>query len=77
MAAGGGRIPRPEVVLGPPSLQLSYGTNPGRMLDEGLPGSKLIALIVACTVILSLVLHGMTANPLAGWIAAKDREFRS
>ena len=47
------------------------------VLDEGLPGSKLIALIVACTVILSLVLHGMTANPLAGWIAAKDREFRS
>jgi len=42
------------------------------VLDEGLPGSKLIALVVACTVILSLVVHGMTANPLAGWIAGKE-----
>ncbi|MDX1405094.1 MAG: cation:proton antiporter [Woeseiaceae bacterium] len=42
------------------------------VLDEGLPESKLIALIVASTVILSLVLHGMTANPLAGWIAREE-----
>lgn len=44
------------------------------VLDEGLPGSKLIALVVACTVILSLVLHGMTANPLAGWIARREND---
>jgi len=43
------------------------------VMDEGLPGAKLIALVVACTVILSLVLHGMTANPLAAWIAGKER----
>jgi NhaP-type Na+/H+ or K+/H+ antiporter len=41
------------------------------VLDEGLPGARLIALAVACTVTMSLVLHGMTANPLAGWIAGK------
>jgi NhaP-type Na+/H+ or K+/H+ antiporter len=41
------------------------------VLDEGLPGARLIALAVACTVTMSLVLHGMTANPLAGWIASK------
>ncbi len=43
------------------------------VLDEGLPGARLIALVVVCTVTMSLVLHGMTANPLAGWIARKER----
>lgn len=42
------------------------------VLDEGVPESKLIVLTVACTVILSLVLHGVTANPLAGWMARKE-----
>lgn len=41
------------------------------VLNEGLPGARLIALAVACTVTMSLVLHGITANPLAGWIASK------
>ena len=44
------------------------------VLDEGLPGARLIALVVACTVTLSLVLHGMTANPLAGWIARQEND---
>ena len=42
------------------------------VLDEGLPGARLIALVVACTVILSLVLHGTTANPLARRMARKE-----
>lgn len=42
------------------------------VLDEGLPGGKFIALVVACTVFTSLVLHGITANPLARRLAAKE-----
>lgn len=44
------------------------------VLEEGVPGGQLIALVVACTVTLSLVLHGVTANPLARWIAASERQ---
>ena len=43
------------------------------VLDEGLPHAHFIALVVAFTVFLSLVLHGLTANPLAGWMANKER----
>ncbi|MHA3978757.1 cation:proton antiporter [Halovulum sp. GXIMD14794] len=42
------------------------------VLQEGVPGGELIALVVACTVMLSLVLHGITANPMARWIARVD-----
>lgn len=35
------------------------------VLDAGLPGAELMALVVACTVFISLILHGLTANPLA------------
>ncbi|MBY5992430.1 cation:proton antiporter [Ferrimonas balearica] len=35
------------------------------VLDSGLPGAPFIANVVACTVLLSLVLHGISANPLA------------
>ena len=41
--------------------------------QENLPGSEYIALVVACTVGLSLVAHGVTANPMARWIAKKER----
>ncbi len=40
------------------------------VLDAGLPGAELMALVVACTVFLSLVAHGMTANPFARKISA-------
>lgn len=43
------------------------------VLQEGVPGSELIALVVACTVILSLILHGVTANSLARWIVESER----
>ena len=42
------------------------------VIEEGLPGSRYIALVVACTVGLSLVAHGVTANPLARWIAREE-----
>lgn len=42
------------------------------VLQEDIPGGNLIALTVACTVFLSLILHGMTANPFAKWIAKAD-----
>jgi len=42
------------------------------VLDEGLPGSQLIALVVACTVFVSLIAHGVSANPLARRVAEKE-----
>lgn len=35
------------------------------VLNAKLPGSKLIALVVICTVFFSLIAHGISANPLA------------
>ena len=43
------------------------------VLQEGVPGAELIALVVACTVVLSLILHGVTAKPLSQWIAESER----
>lgn len=42
------------------------------VMNANLPGSKFIAIVVVCTVGLSLVLHGITANPLAKWIGKKE-----
>jgi NhaP-type Na+/H+ or K+/H+ antiporter len=35
------------------------------VLDAGVPHAREMALIVVCTVFISLVMHGVTANPLA------------
>ena len=43
------------------------------VLDEGLPGAEFMALVVVCTVFFSLVLHGVTAKPLANWIAGREK----
>ena len=43
------------------------------VLDEGLPGSQFIALVVACTVFVSLIVHGVSANPLARWVAEENQ----
>jgi len=40
------------------------------ILDADLPGSKIMALVVVCTIFLSLILHGITANPLSNWISS-------
>jgi NhaP-type Na+/H+ or K+/H+ antiporter len=43
------------------------------LLNTNLPGSRFIALVVVCTVFLSLIVHGISANPLAKWLAAKEK----
>lgn len=34
------------------------------VFDAGLPGKETVAATAACTVLLSVIAHGMTANPL-------------
>jgi NhaP-type Na+/H+ or K+/H+ antiporter len=46
------------------------------VLDEFLPAEHEIAMTVICTVGLSLLLHGITANPIASWIGANRSENR-
>jgi NhaP-type Na+/H+ or K+/H+ antiporter len=41
------------------------------VINKDLPGGKLMVMVVACTVILSLIAHGITARPLANWLARK------
>ena len=42
------------------------------VINSNLEGSKFIGVVVVCTVGLSLLLHGITANPLAKWIGKKE-----
>ena len=42
------------------------------VINENVPHGELIALVVICTVFLSLVLHGVSANPLASWLGNKE-----
>ena len=44
------------------------------VLNEDLPGGRLISLIVVCTVFLSLIAHGISANPLGKWLGKKEAE---
>lgn len=41
------------------------------VLGNDLPGGGTIAVTVVCTVTFSILLHGLTANPLANWFAAR------
>jgi NhaP-type Na+/H+ or K+/H+ antiporter len=41
------------------------------VLNEDLPGSGTMAVTVVCTVALSILLHGLTANPFSAWFAAR------
>lgn len=41
------------------------------VMNADLPASEFISMVVVCTVGLSLVLHGVTANPLANWLAGR------
>ncbi len=43
------------------------------VINEHLPAEKTLTLTVACTVMLSVVLHGLSANPLANALAAYER----
>ena len=42
------------------------------VINAEVPGAELLALVVICTVFLSLVAHGITANPLAKWLGRKE-----
>ncbi len=44
------------------------------VLNEDLPGGRLISLVVVCTVFFSLIAHGISANPLAKWLGEKEAE---
>jgi NhaP-type Na+/H+ or K+/H+ antiporter len=42
------------------------------VLNEGVPGGQLMATVVVLTVLLSLVAHGISANPLARLLGQKQ-----
>ncbi|MGA9572817.1 MAG: sodium:proton antiporter [Lysobacterales bacterium] len=44
------------------------------VINEGVPHGELLALVVTCTVFLSLVLHGISANPLAKRLGNKESQ---
>ena len=43
------------------------------VLNKDITGADFMAMVVVCTVFLSLVLHGLTANPLSKWIGKYDK----
>jgi NhaP-type Na+/H+ or K+/H+ antiporter len=42
------------------------------VINAKVPGGELLALVVICTVFLSLIAHGISANPLAKWLGRKE-----
>lgn len=42
------------------------------VLDSELPGAEMMSVVVVCAVLFSLVAHGLSARPLAKWIATKE-----
>jgi len=42
------------------------------VINAEVPGGEFLALVVICTVLLSLVAHGITAHPLARWLGRKE-----
>lgn len=46
------------------------------VLDSHLPGGGTISMTVVCTIMMSIVAHGLSANPLVAALAAKDRRCR-
>ncbi len=44
------------------------------VINAEVPGAEFLALVVTCTVFLSLVAHGMSANPLAKWIGRREQQ---
>ncbi len=42
------------------------------VINAEVPNGEFLALVVICTVLFSLVAHGITANPLARWLERKE-----
>ncbi len=47
------------------------------VINAEVPGGEFLALVVICTVLLSLVAHGISANPLAKWLGEKEAKQRT
>ena len=43
------------------------------VLDKQLPGGSMIVTIVVCTIITSIIAHGLSANPLVEVLAARNK----
>jgi hypothetical protein len=41
------------------------------VLNEKLPGGDTIAMTLVCTILLSVILHGLSANPLIAALEAR------
>ena len=41
------------------------------VLNEQLPGGDTISMTVVCTILFSVIAHGLSANPLVGVLAAR------
>ena len=39
--------------------------------DAGIPGADVIAVVVACTILLSILGHGLSAKPLARLLSSR------
>jgi len=46
------------------------------VLGENLPGGDIIVPTAALTIALSVIAHGLSANPLVGWLAARESKAR-
>jgi NhaP-type Na+/H+ or K+/H+ antiporter len=44
------------------------------VINAGVPEGRFLALVVVCTVFLSLIFHGISAHPLAKWIGRKESQ---
>ncbi len=44
------------------------------VINAGVPNAEFLTLIVICTVFLSLMAHGISANPLAKWLGNKEEK---
>jgi NhaP-type Na+/H+ or K+/H+ antiporter len=42
------------------------------VINANVPQSEFISMVVVCTVFLSLIAHGVSANPLAKWLGNKE-----
>ena len=43
------------------------------VLNSGIPVAPFVTSVVACTVLFSLILHGISVVPLANWFARQNR----
>ena len=44
------------------------------VLNKGVPQGEFMAMVVTCTVFLSLLSHGISAHPLAAWLGKKEEQ---